>query len=214
MIFKSPKHKTDRKFQDHSPLYLHKRFQSRYVALLTGSLLLSTSVFVFTVFYFTQENYALFKALAFETQPELVRHIERESQWILFLLGLSLVATTFCAYRISKRMTSHLINPLVEMEKHMRDLIIGKWENANFRLSESQDFKDLSMTYDYLLHMLRSLTEQELEMMNRMRLDPHEKETIHIWSELINQKRRRLGMEPISVTSLMTDVKPDQRRVS
>lgn len=214
MIFKSPMHKPARSFTENSPLYLHKKFQARYVTLLTGSMFFSTCLFLAIAFYFTRDNYQLFKSLAFDTQPEMVRHIERESQWLLILFGLSLAATCFCAYRIAVRMTQHLIEPLVEMEKHMRDLIIGKWEKTDFRFSESQDFKDLSMTYDYLLHMLKSLTEQELEMMMRMRLDPREKETVHIWIELINQKRSRLNLEPINVTSLMTDVKPDLRRVS
>ena len=214
MIFRSPNHKTSRSFSESSALHLHKRFQTRYVTLLTGSLFFSTCLFVVTAFYFTQENYQLFKSLAFDVQPSLVRHIERESQWLLILLVLSLAATCFSAYRISVRMTSHLIEPLVEMERHMRQLVAGRWEQTHFRFSESADFKDLSMTYDYLLHMLKSLTEQELEMMLRMRLDPREKETVHIWIELINQKRSRLNLEPLNVTSLMTDVKPDLRRVS
>lgn len=214
MIFKNPRHKTERKFVRNGPVHLHKRFQSRYVGLLTGSLFLSTSIFLSVAFYFTQENYQLFKSLAFDIQPTMVRHIERESQWLLILLGLSSLATCFCTYRIARRMTAHLIEPLVAMERNMRGLIIGKWDRTDFRVSENQDFKDLSMTYEYLLHMLKSLTEEELEMMMRMRLDPNEKETMHIWSELINQKRRRLGLEPISVTSLMTDVKPGLRRVS
>lgn len=214
MIFKSPRQKPERKFDQRGSLYLHKRFQNRYVSLLTGSLLLSSTIFLAVAFYFTQQNYELFKSIAFDTQPEMVRHIERESQWLLILLGTSLIATGFCTYRISKRMTSHLIEPLVAMERNMRGLIVGKWDRTSFRISENQDFKDLSMTYEYLLHMLKSLTEQELELLMRMRLDPNEKETLHIWNDLINQKRGRLGMEPISATSLVTDVKLGQRRAS
>lgn len=214
MIFKSPRSKPERSFLQSSPLYMHKRFQTRYVSLLTGTLFFTTGLFISIAFYFTHENYLLFKSLAFDVQPEMVRHLERESQWLVILLALSLAATCFCVYKIAVRMTSHLIEPLVRMESHMRGLIMGKWQKTDFRFSESQDFKDLSMTYDYLLHMLKSLTEQELDMLSRMRLDPHEKETLHLWVELINQKRSRLNLEPISVTSVMTDVKPDQRLAS
>ena len=214
MILKSPPHKLSRQFENESFLYLHRSFQSRYVGLLTLSLFLSASVFLLTAFYFTQENYQIFKTLAFETQPELVRHIERESNWLLFLLGVSLFSCGFCAYRISQRMTSHLINPLIDMEKHMRTLLVGDWKTTDYRFSESSDFKDLAMTYDYLLSMLRSLTEQEIEQLSRMRLDPHEKETLHIWSHMIDQKRKRLGLSPISETFLKTAAKTDQRRAS
>ncbi len=214
MIFRSPNRRPERSFRQNSPLYLHKRFQSRYVSLLTISLLVTTGLFVSVAFYFTRENYILFKSLAFDIQPQLVRHLERESQWLLILLALSLGATGFCVYRISVRMTSHLIEPLVRMEKHMRGLIMGNWDKTDFLFSESKDFQDLAMTYDYLLHTLKALTEQELQMLSRMRLDPNEKETFHVWVEMINEKRRRLNLEPISATSLMTDVKTEPRLAS
>jgi hypothetical protein len=214
MILGLPRFKTQRSFADSHALHLNKRFQSRYVTLLTASLLTSSAIFLLASFYFTQQNQAIFENLAFDIYPNLVKHIERESNWLLILLGLSFGAIGVSTMWIAKRMTAHLIEPLVEMEKHMRHLIIGEWEKSGYRFSESKDFKDLSVTYDYLLNTLKSMTEQELEMLTRMRLDPHDKETIHTWSELINQKRKRLGLQPINVTSLATDAKPSLRRVS
>jgi len=214
MILGLPRFKTQRSFGDGQALHLHKRFQSRYVTLLTLSLLTSSAIFLLAAFYFTQQNEAVFKNLAFDIYPSMVKHIERESDWLLILLGLSLAAIAVSTMWIAKRMTSHLIDPLVEMEKHMRHLITGDWEKSGYRFSESKDFKDLSITYDYLLNTLKSITEQELEMLSRMRLDPHDKETFHAWSELINQKRKRLGLAPVNVTSLGSDVKPSLRRAS
>jgi hypothetical protein len=214
MILGLARFKSKRSFDDGHALHLNKRFQSRYVTLLTMSLLTSSAIFLLAAFYFTQQNEAIFKNLAFDIYPNMVKHIERESSWLLILLVMSLAAIGVSTMWIAKRMTSHLIDPLVEMEKHMRHLIIGEWEKSGYRFSESKDFKDLSITYDYLLNTLKSVTEQELEMLSRMRLDPHDKETFHIWSELINQKRKRLGLAPVNVISLESDVKPSLRRVS
>lgn len=219
MILGLPRFKTQRSFNDNHALHLNKRFQSRYVTLLTTSLLFSSAIFLLAAFYFTQENQEVFKNLAFDVFPNMVKHIERESQWLLILLSLSLGAIGISTMWIARRMTSHLIDPLIQMEKHMKYLIKGEWEKSGYRFSESKDFKDLSITYDYLLNTLKSVTEQELESLTRMRLDPRDKETFHIWSELINQKRKRLGLMPInmtsiSATSLETDVMPSLRRVS
>ena len=214
MILGLPRFKTQRSFDDGHSLHLNKRFQTRYVTLLTLSLLTSSAIFLLAAFYFTQQNETIFKNLAFDIYPNMVKHIERESQWLLILLGLSFGAIGVSTMWIVRRMTSHLIDPLVEMEKHMRQLIIGDWEKSGYRFSESKDFKDLSITYDYLLNTLKSVTEQELEMLTRMRLDPHDKETFHMWTELINQKRKRLGLVPTNETSLESDVKPSLRRVS
>lgn len=129
-------------------------------------------------------------------------------------LAISFVATGFSIYKISMRMTSHLISPLVEMEKHMKEVTLGQWQTSPFRLSDSHDFRNLTLTYDYLLSTLRATTENEIQLLSRMRLDHNDKETIHIWGELLNEKRRRLGLTEISVTSLVTDVAPSQRRAS
>lgn len=193
---------------------LHRVFQRRFVFLLTSAALFSTLLFSFFAFYFTFENMNLFKSLAFETHPQFVRHIEREASWVMMAMVISFVATGFSIYKISMRMTSHLINPLVEMEKHMKEVIQGNWQSTPYRLSDSHDFRNLTLTYDYLLSTLKSTTENEIQLLSRMRLDNREKETIHIWAELLNEKRRRLGLEEISVTSLVTDVQPSLRRAS
>jgi hypothetical protein len=193
---------------------LHGVFQKRFVILLTSAALVSSLIFSLLAFYFTFENLNLFKSIAFDTYPQFVRHIERESQWVMMSLLISMLATGFSVYKISTRMTSHLIDPLVAMEKHMRKVVQGDWQSSKFRVSESNDFRDLTLTYDYLLNTLKSMTENEIELLSRMRLDAREKETVHIWAELMNEKRRRLGLTEVSVTSLMTDVRPSQHRVS
>ena len=214
MFLKSPQFRQNPVFKQNKPGSLHRVFQKRFVLSLTVIGLLTAGLFLGIAFYFTSTNLELFKSIAFETHPQFVRHIERESGWVIMVLFLSLFATGYCLYNISMRMTSHLIDPLIEMEKHMRDVVHGKWQKNNFRLSEEKDFRDLTLTYDYLLSTLQATTEHEIELLTRMRLDPREKETVHIWAALLNEKRRRLGLEEISVSSLMTDVKPDQRRAS
>jgi len=214
MIFRSTQSHQSRKMKTQNFYSLHGVFQKRFVILLTSAALVSSLIFSLLAFYFTFENLNLFKSIAFDTYPQFVRHIERESQWVMMSLLISMLATGFSVYKISTRMTSHLIDPLVAMEKHMRKVVQGDWQSSKFRVSESNDFRDLTLTYDYLLNTLKSMTENEIELLSRMRLDAREKETVHIWAELMNEKRRRLGLTEVSVTSLMTDVRPSQHRVS
>lgn len=214
MIFRSTQSRQNRKMKTQNFYSLHRIFQKRFVLLLTSAAILSSLIFSLLAFYFTFENLNLFKSIAFDTFPQFVRHIERESHWVMMSLLISITATGFSVFKISMRMTSHLIDPLVVMEKHMRKVVQGDWQSSQFRVSESSDFRDLTLTYDYLLNTLKSMTENEIELLSRMRLDAREKETVHIWAELMNEKRRRLGLPEVSVTSLMTDVKPSQHHAS
>jgi len=214
MIFRSTQSRQNRKMKTQNFYSLHHIFQKRFVLLLTSAVILSSSIFSLLAFYFTFENLNLFKSIAFDTFPQFVRHIERESHWVMTSLLISITATGFSVFKITMRMTSHLIDPLVAMEKHMRKVIQGDWQFSQFRVSESSDFRDLTLTYDYLLNTLKSMTENEIELLSRMRLDAREKETVRIWAELMNEKRRRLGLPEVSVTSLMTDVKPSQHHAS
>ncbi len=214
MIIGVPRFKSERTFNQSQDSHLSQSFRSRYVALLTGCVLLSSSIFFLFAFYFAQQNQVFFKDLAFSAFPSMVKHIEREGTWTIFSLGLSLLSIFFSTFWISRRMISHLIEPISNMEKHMRQLVRGDWAQSSFGFSESKDFKELCWTYDYLVQTLKSMTEHELEMLQKMRIDPNDKATLYLWTELIHQKKKRLGISSTDVPFEDSVAKPGQRRAS
>ncbi len=143
--------------------------------------------------YFITQNYQVMTSLAYQTYPSLVQHLERETQWIwMFAVGsiLGIVGLTFW---ISVTLTQRLIEPVIAIEKHMRDLVMGRWDVPDFD-SQYEEFKELTLTYEYLYRSLKTMTEEELKLLDRVVVDRNRKDAWGSWLYLVNMKRKRLGL--------------------
>lgn len=174
---------------------LNKSFQYKYSWYMLTAVAGGSLLFLIPAFYFISQNYQLFISLAFDTRPSLVQHLEREVTWLkafmcasfLFISGTSLL---FCF-----RMTRNLLSPLVSMEKHMHQLMLGQWNIPDFKIPEDDDFRELSMTYDYFYRSLKANAETELKLLEKLTIDPQNREAYAAWKQLMETKRSLLGIE-------------------
>ncbi len=155
----------------------------------------ATLLFLIPTYYFITQNYNTFMSLAYDVSPGLVNHLDREVSWIRAFMIASFLTITGISLIVSMRMTKTLINPLVQMEKHMRKLMMGQWNIGDYKIPEDDDFRDLSMTYDYFYRALKANTEIELKLLEKLSIDPQNREAYAAWKNLMEIKRSRLGIE-------------------
>lgn len=180
---------------------LNKGFQYKYSWYMVTAVAGGSLLFFLPAFYFVTQNYELFKNLAYDTQPHLVEHLEREVTWLRIFLGVSITTLIGVILFLSVRMTRNLLAPLMTMEKHMHQLMLGQWHIPDYHLPEEDDFRDLSMTYDYFYRSLKANTESELHLLEKLSVDPQNREAYAAWKQLMNDKRARLGMKDTFITS-------------
>lgn len=178
-----------------------KSFQYKYCWYMITAVAGGAILFLLPSFYFVTQNYELFKNLAFDTHPSLVSHLEREVIWIRIFLGASFIFLTGVTLFLSIRMTKNLLSPLVRMEKHMHQLMLGRWNIPEYKVSDEDDFRDLSLTYDYFYRALRSNTEADLKLLEKLSIDPQNREAYAAWKNLLSEKRARLGIEEEFISS-------------
>jgi len=77
----------------------------------------------------------------------------------------------------------------------MKELMHGNWHIPDYKLSIDDDFRDLSVTYDYFYRSLKANTEAELKLIEKLSIDPQNREAYAAWKNLIVIKRSRLGMQ-------------------
>jgi hypothetical protein len=136
----------------------------------------------------------------------LVTHMEREVIWLGLFMVLSLLVIAGMSLVIGLRMTKNLLAPLVHMEKHMKELTYGQWHIPDYKIANDDDFRDLAMTYDYFYRSLKANTEVELKMIEKLSIDPQNREAFAAWKSLITIKRARLGLQEIpDFTSVMNN---------
>lgn len=216
-IYESQPHQSQ-----HKPhrFILNKAFQLKYTWYLMTAVIGSLVLFFAPAYYFIQQNYQLFVSLAYDTQPALVSHLERELVWLAIFMVLSLGILSGLTMLIGLRMTKNVLAPLVQMEKHMKELMYGHWYIPDYKISNADDFRDLAITYDYFYRSLKANTETELKLIEKLSIDPQNREAYAAWKNLMLIKRSRLGIEnsheaPIvieNVSSLSGAVRP--RRAS
>jgi len=196
----------------------HRQFRWKY----TGYLLATTigTLFLFlgvTVSNFIQ-NYQIFKKLAFDLNPQLVLHLEREVTWFLIFLAVSVVAIASLTFLIGFKMTTSILRPLIHMERHMTKVINGDWGSEDFRFSKAEDLTDLYGTYSYLYRSLRAQAQMELKLLEKLVIDPNNRETITTWKQLVNMKKTQLNLrekiEPIVGNEPKISEFADSRRAS
>ena len=172
-------------------------------------------MFLVPAYYFISQNYQIFLNLAYDVQPRLLEHLEREMVWLKAFFVASFFVITGISMALGIRMTKMFIAPLVRMESHMRHLLLGQWHVPEYQVHEDEDFRDLSMTYDYFYRSLRATTESELKMLESLVIDPQNREAYAAWKTLMELKRSRLGItEPFIVRDEESSEVVPLRRVS
>ena len=183
---------------------LNRAFQYKYTLFLITAVIGGTLLFFAPTYYFIKQNYDLFVSLAYDTQPGLVKHLEREVVWLGVFMALSLTLIAGLCLMIGLRVTKNVLAPLVQMEKHMKELMYGNWHIPDYKLSSDDDFRDLSITYDYFYRSLKANTEAELKLIEKLSIDPQNRAAYASWKNLIMIKRSRLGIQEITFEELNT----------
>ncbi len=206
------RHKQQSKNRRNHPFLISQTKNTLLVCLMIAAACL---LFFLPSVYFLEQNYTVFRDLAFDLQPQLVRHLEREILWLKAFMTLSVVVLAVITYTFISKITRNMMKTLVEMEEHMRQLLIGRWNIPHFESQNDEDIKELSMTYDYLYRSLKVNTEIELKLLEKINVDHHNREAYAAWKNLIDLKRQRLGLNeqipPESAISIRT--KPDDKKI-
>ena len=179
---------------------LDRNFQLNYISYLTLAVSGASLLAFGAAYYFLNQNFQLFTSLAFDTHPGLVQHLEREVAWLRGFMTVSFVVIVLSTLFLTLRMTQKLIDPLVRMEKHMRKLTQGEWTIQDLPNQDS-DFNELLATYDYFYRSLKMMTLTEMELLQKLHVDPANREAYAAWRSLLESKSKRLGI------SLMPDRK-------
>lgn len=137
----------------------------------------------------------MFFDLAYQTSPDLLPHLEREVVSLNnYLIAGGFALLCFCGL-MGLRITSRLVGPVALMESHLRDITKGRWTSPTLRLRDSDEFKELTKSYNYFYRSLRSLTESEVKQLEKIKVDPTDLESARILKKLINSKREQIGMD-------------------
>lgn len=198
--------------------FVHKAFQLKYTLFLCAMTGFAILLFILPVWYFLNQNYDVFSRIAFDTHVELIEHLERELVWLAIFAFLSSIVVLSLSAFIGMRLTAMMIGPLLRMEKHMRTVTLGDWSTHDFRIREHDDYRGIFETYSYLYRSLRAQTLSELKLLEKLSIDPHNREALAIWQNLVDAKKNQLNHHsttgPIAAVASKSDEVAVRRHAS
>ncbi len=157
---------------------------------VTGCLL----VFLLPAYYFISQNYQIFLRLASDVRPGLMAHLERELSWLFFFLlagGISVIAVTWA---FASRLSRGLIHPIQKIENRLKGLALESTAQPDEELPNESDYRSLVLSFNDLNRSLIQKTREDLEILEKLNIDPARREAHSLWLSLINRKRRILGL--------------------
>jgi hypothetical protein len=182
--------------------YLRRRFpkwemsnKSVYTFLISTALLIILICAPFI--YLANENFRFFQSLALGTSPSLIAHLEREQLWFNVLTCFLLVSIYLANWWFALRLVRNFHGQINSFDRHLKHLIRGEWFTPPLRVRESDDFKGLIEQYGYFYKSIQAMTKAEIQILEKMKIDPSERENFTLWKMLLQQKKSRLGYEEI-----------------
>jgi hypothetical protein len=195
--------------------WTYRQFQLKYIIFLAAGAIGASLVFMIPAWYFSHQNFSIFKALAYDVQPDLIVHLEREIQWLKGFLVACLALMAIFSVSMAYRIINAILGPLIGLENHMRKVALGDWKNEDFHQRSEDDFRSLATTYSYLYRSLRAQNEADLRQLEKLSIDPHRREAHMAWQTLIQTKRTQLGLEnQSSDPAVEISLVPQKRRAS
>jgi hypothetical protein len=185
---------------------VHRGFQLKYMLFLCASMSLSSLLFLGPALYFLNQNYEIFRRIAFDTHSGLISHLEREVVWLTIFAAVSLIVIMISAMLIGLRLTAMLIGPLLRLEKHMKNVTFGDWSSPDFTVRDSDEYRSVFDSYSYMYRSLRAQTLAELKLLEKLAIDPNNKEASAIWYSLVSSKKQQLNIKTDSVPISSVDV--------
>lgn len=182
--------------------YIKRRFpkwekNNRSVYFFLASTLTMTTLASAPFIYFANENFLFFQKLAFDASPSLLAHLEREQ--VLFNISASILflALWISNWWFAKNFVNNFQGQVHSFDRHLKHLIRGEWFTPPLRVREKDDFKDLVEQYGYFYKSLQAMTKSEIHILEKMKIDPSQRENYTLWKMLLQQKKSRLGYEEI-----------------
>lgn len=163
--------------------------------------LISTSLMIILIggplIYLSNENFNFFQKLSVDSSPSLLFHLEREQVWFNIISTFLLASIAFGNWWFAFKLIRNFRGQVNAFDRHLKHLIRGEWSVPPLRFHENDDFKELVDQYGYFYKSVQAMTKGEIQLLEKMKIDPSQRENYILWKTLLQQKKSRLGYEEI-----------------
>lgn len=180
-----------------SSRYIHHEFQVKFTKYIMGIIAFTTVLFLLPAFYFSNQNYEIFRELAETTQSGIASYLFREQILFNVILFTAFICNIAFWYIFTLRLTAKIVGPIKILRNHIRMLSRGDYSQPLITLRDEDEFKEVIGSYNYFYTLLKAQTESELKELNELKKYITNPAALDIIRHLASDREKRLGQQNI-----------------
>ncbi|MBL7545196.1 MAG: hypothetical protein JNL11_15365 [Bdellovibrionaceae bacterium] len=170
------------------------QFEWNYVLIFACISAFAFALFSIPLIYFFSRNYYFFESIAFNTYPTLIRNLYQEKSWLWGYCVAGGASSFGLILYFGKKFTANTIKPIKKIEDHLQQLMTGNFKDPIIFDSNKSELNSIKINYEYFYRVLRSNTEQELEILCSLNIDQNNRDSLIAWQKLVQTKCKQLGL--------------------
>lgn len=188
LLNKNPHHKPQLSWHNN-------QFEWNYVLIFACISAFAFALFSIPLILFFSRNYYFFETIAFNTYPKLITNLYQEKSWLwMYCIAAGTFSFLLILY-FGKKFTANTIKPIKKIEDHLQQLMIGNFKDPIVFDANKSELNSIKINYEYFYRVLRSNTEQELEILRSLNIDQNNRDSLLAWQKLVQMKCRQLGLD-------------------
>lgn len=171
------------------------QFEWNYVLIFASISVFAFALFSIPLIFFFSRNYYFFESIAFNTYPTLITNLYQEKSWLwMYCICGGAFSFSLILY-FGKKFTANTIKPIKKIEDHLQQLMIGNFKDPIVFDANKSELNSIKINYEYFYRVLRSNTEQELEILRSLNIDQNNRDSLLAWQKLVQMKCKQLGID-------------------
>lgn len=171
------------------------QFEWNYVLIFACISVFAFALFSIPLIFFFSRNYYFFESIAFNTYPTLITNLYQEKSWLWTYCICGGVFSFSLILYFGKKFTANTIKPIKKIEDHLQQLMIGNFKDPIVFDPNKSELNSIKINYEYFYRVLRSNTEQELEILRSLNIDQNNRDSLLAWQKLVQMKCKQLGLD-------------------
>ncbi len=173
----------------------NNQFEWNYVLIFASISAFAFAMFSIPLIFFFSRNYYFFESIAFNTYPTLITNLYQEKSWLwIYCISGGVFSFSFILY-FGKKFTANTIKPIKKIEDHLQQLMVGNFKDPIVFETNKSELNSIKINYEYFYRVLRSNTEQELEILCSLNIDQNNRDSLIAWQKLVQMKCKQLGLD-------------------
>lgn len=177
-----------------------RRFQYRYAIFLGAAGLAASFIVGFITISLLSDNFDILLKQQLLTAPQMVDNMYMEFKLTNLLLISVLSGFVLFLALIGIKFSHRIVVPIYLIQEKMKQICRGNLKQAKVNIRKTDEFQEFGETYNYLVDSLQTQVKLDLDRLEQLKPDEHNRDAVHVWQTLIDEKVSQLNGGEISDT--------------